>query len=309
MGEVLVRPDPVRPVLVVGAVAVVVLSLGLDPVGAGPLLHGVGLDQDAGIGGVGEPAAGRVGDPHAGDHAVAIQVVRRVLARQAVAVVIDLLVVAAAADAELGEDPVVGVGIERRRHVEGGGREELRRRAGGGSGRGVEQGAQQVERRLGAGVVEAGDVAADEDRRPLVRIRAARRGDARHPERAPAGRLADRDQLHLARVGRAPLLELALDGGERMVVLIAHGRAGGAGHGQQAEGGGRQGGPQAGKRDSHGHLLREIAANREKPPAIRRALHIRDARRKSCASAQPVLASALHASHSAGRPLGGENAE
>ena len=58
MGEVLVRPDAVGGVLIELAVAVVVLALGLDPVGAGPLLHGVGLDEHAGIARIGEPAAG-----------------------------------------------------------------------------------------------------------------------------------------------------------------------------------------------------------------------------------------------------------
>ena len=79
----------------------------------------------------------------------------------------------------------------------------------------LDQVADQVERRLGAGVVEAGDVGADEDRRPEIRIGAAGRGDAGHPERPAAGRLADGEQLHLARVRLAPVLELPLDGGER----------------------------------------------------------------------------------------------
>jgi hypothetical protein len=281
--EVLVRPDAVGGVLVELAVAVVVPALGLDPVGAGPLLHGVGLDHDAGIDRIGEPVAGRIGDPHAGDPAVAVEVVRRVFPEEAVDIVIDLQVVAAAADAKLAEDRVVGVGVERRGDVEGGRGEELRRGAASGL---LDQIADQVERRLGAGVVEAGDVGADEDRRPEIRIGAAGRGDAGDPERPAASRLADGEQLHLARVRPAPVLELPFDGGERVVVLerslvmslimsrVARGRAGGTAQGQQAEGGGRRGGPQAGEWDSHGHLLRKTTRGIDRRNAGRK-LYVR----------------------------------
>ena len=216
MREVAIELDAADAILVDEPVAVAVDAFPVHRPAAGLALLRIGALHQARVVGRRRERPARIRHPHHRDHAVTVEVFRRILVDAPVVVVVERREVAAPRRLERGEHRLAAVDVEARHDVEDAGGELTPH---GLVGR-AEQGAGDPQRQRAAGDLVGAEVRDQQDARPRAgRQRPqARRSPIAHSARPPAV-LPDRDQRRGAGMGGRQGAQVGLERGVRRVPL------------------------------------------------------------------------------------------